>query len=86
MGLHFKPLYDNYTENKMLVVNTHCNQVFGLFKGWVETDEGRVEFCDLLAFIEHAVNRWWRRTEKRRGGPFGGFFPALKICDRYLDR
>ena len=58
MELCFRPIYDNYTENKLLVIDTHCNQVFGLFDGWVETDGGRVEFHDLLGFIEHAVNRW----------------------------
>ena len=58
LELHFRPLYDNYTENKLLVVDTHCNQVYGLFDGYAMTDEGRVEFHDLLAFIEHAVNRW----------------------------
>ena len=58
LELHFRPIYDNYTQNKLLVVDTHCNQVYGLFDGWAVTDEGRVEFRDLLAFIEHAVNRW----------------------------
>ena len=58
MELHFKPIYDNYTQNKLGVVDTHCHQVYGLFDGFAVTDEGRVEFRDLLAFIEHAVNRW----------------------------
>ena len=58
LELHFRPIYDNYTENKLLVVNTHCNQVYGLFDGWAMTDGGRIEFNGLLAFIEHAVNRW----------------------------
>ena len=58
LELRFRPIYDNYTENKLLVVNTYCNQVYGLFDGFAVTDEGRLEFHDLLAFIEHAVNRW----------------------------
>lgn len=58
LELHFHPIYDNYTENKLLVVDTHCNQVYGLFDGWAETDGGRLRFHSLLAFIEHAVNRW----------------------------
>lgn len=58
MELHFRPVYDNYTQNKLLVVDTHCDQVYGMFDGFVMTDEGRVEFHDLLAFLEHAVNRW----------------------------
>ena len=58
MELHFRPIYDNYTQNKLGVVDTHCNQVYGLFDGFAMTDEGRVDFHDLLAFLEHAVNRW----------------------------
>lgn len=58
MELHFRPIYDNYTQNKLLVVDTHCNQVYGLFDGWARTEGGRVEFQGLLGFIEHAVNRW----------------------------
>lgn len=58
LELRFTPIYDNYTERKLLVVDTHCHQVYGLFRGHAETDEGRVEFQDLLGFIEHAVNRW----------------------------
>ena len=58
LELHFRPIYDNYTENKLLVVDTHCNQVYGLFDGRAKTDGGPVEFHGLPAFIEHAVNRW----------------------------
>ena len=58
LELHFRPIYDNYTENKLLVVDTHCHQVYGLFDGSAVTDKGRIEFHDLLAFVEHAVNRW----------------------------
>ena len=56
--LHFHPIYDNYTERKLAVVDTSCHQVFGLFDGWAETEDGQIEFCNLLSFIEHAVNRW----------------------------
>lgn len=53
----FHPIYDNYTENKLLAINICCNQVCGLFDGYAVTDEGRVGFHDLLAFVEHAVSR-----------------------------
>lgn len=56
--LHFTPLWDNYTENKLVVVDTHCNQVFGTFSGTIQTKEGTKTFSGLTAFIEHAVNRW----------------------------
>lgn len=54
----FTPIYDNYTENKYVVVDTHCNQVYGLFNGVIETEDGPKKFRNVLAFIEHAVNRW----------------------------
>lgn len=56
--LHFAPFWDNYTENKFVVVDTHCNQVFGLCSGTIRTEDGVKEFKDITAFIEHAVNRW----------------------------
>ncbi len=58
MELHFTPTYDNYTQNKLVVVDTHCDQVYGWFDGYIETEEGRKEFHHVRAFIEHAVNRW----------------------------
>ena len=54
----FTPTFDNYTENKYVVVDTHCHQVYGLFSGTIETEDGTKEFKDVLAFIEHAVNKW----------------------------
>ena len=58
LHLVFTPFYDNYTQNKLLVVDTHCDQLFGTFDGYVMTDEGKKTFSGLVAFIEHAVNRW----------------------------
>ena len=58
LEMTFTPVYDNYTQNKFVVVDTHCNQVFGHFSGVIQTDRGPVEFENLLGFIEHAVNRW----------------------------
>lgn len=58
LEMKFEPFYDNYTENKYLVVDTHCNQLFGYFSGTVRTEDGPKEFKKLLAFVEHAVNRW----------------------------
>ncbi len=58
LEMTFTPLWDNYTENKFVVVDTHCNQVFGRFSGSIQTGDGMKSFADLLGFIEHAVNRW----------------------------
>jgi len=54
----FTPLYNNHTENKFVVVDTECDQVYGYFTGSIETEEGRKEFKNILAFMEHAVNQW----------------------------
>jgi hypothetical protein len=54
----FTPIYDNYTSNKILFVNTHCDQVYGYFKGFIFVDNRKIEFNNILAFIEHAVNKW----------------------------
>ena len=56
--LKFSPIYDNYTENKLIIVNTHCNQVYGKFNGYIKTNEGTINIDNLIGFIEHAVNRW----------------------------
>lgn len=56
--IEFTPIYDNYTENKYVVVNTHCNQVFGYYSGYIMVNEKKIEFNDILAFIEHVVNKW----------------------------
>jgi len=55
----FTPIYDRYTETKLLFVDTHCHQLFGKWNGKVVLDDGTVlEVKDLLAFVEHAVNKW----------------------------
>ena len=58
MELEFSPFYNNYTENKYVVIDTHCNQLFGYFKGHIIVDAKKIEFANLLAFIEHAENKW----------------------------
>lgn len=54
----FAPFYDNYTENKFFIVDTECHQLFGHFSGRFQTEDGMVEFRDILAFVEHAINNW----------------------------
>lgn len=55
----FTPIYDRYTETKLLFVDTHCHQLFGKWNGKAVLDDGTVlEVKDLTAFVEHAVNRW----------------------------
>ena len=53
------PVYDRYTENNMLVINTHCHQIFGRYNGTAVLPDGKtIEVKDLIAFCEHAENRW----------------------------
>ncbi|HZJ57091.1 MAG TPA: DUF2804 domain-containing protein [Clostridia bacterium] len=57
--MDFVPVFDNYTEDKILFVNKHCHQVFGKFTGRATLDDGQViEVKDIMAFAEHAVNQW----------------------------
>lgn len=58
LKMTFTPVFDNYTQNKFVVVDTHCDQVYGLFDGVIQTEDGEKEFHHVMAFIEHAVNRW----------------------------
>lgn len=53
------PIYDRYTENNMLVVNTHCHQIFGRYTGTAVLPGGEIiTVKELTAFCEHAENRW----------------------------
>lgn len=54
----FVPIYDNYTENKFLIIDTHCHQVYGYFSGSIRIPTGEIKFSQVFGFIEHAVNRW----------------------------
>lgn len=58
MELYFTPFYDNYTENKYVVIDTHCDQLYGYYSGYIFVDGKKIEFNNILAFIEHAVNKW----------------------------
>jgi len=57
--MDFVPIYDRYTETKVLFVDNHCHQVFGRFSGKVQLDDGKELIVkDLTAFAEHAENNW----------------------------
>ena len=58
LSLEFTPFFDNYTARPFVVVETHCHQLFGTFRGYVMTEEGRIPIDGVNGFIEHAVNRW----------------------------
>lgn len=57
--MDFTPVYDRYTETKLLFVDNQCHQIFGRFSGTVILDDNRVlKIKDLMAFTEHAINNW----------------------------
>ncbi len=58
LDMTFTPFFNHETENKFVVIDTHCDQIYGTFAGTIQTEEGLVEFDGLVGFIEHAVNRW----------------------------
>lgn len=57
--LTMTPIYDNYTETKLLFVDNNCHQVFGKFNGKAVLPDGsEIEVKDMVAFCEHADNNW----------------------------
>jgi len=57
--MEFTPIYDHITKTKLLFVDNVCHQVFGKFNGKAILDDGReIEVRDMVAFAEHAENRW----------------------------
>lgn len=57
--MEFTPVYDRYTETKVLFVDNRCHQIFGRFSGTAILDDGReLTIKNLMAFTEHAVNNW----------------------------
>ncbi|MEK4356340.1 DUF2804 domain-containing protein [Paenibacillus sp. FSL M7-1455] len=57
--MDFEPIYDRYTETKMLFVDNRCHQIFGRFNGKAVLDDGTViDVKDMSGFVEHAVHHW----------------------------
>lgn len=53
------PMFDNHSDTNMVLMHTTCHQIFGRWSGVAITDDGmRLELRDMLAFCEHAKNRW----------------------------
>ena len=57
--VRFEPVYDRFTKNKLLLVNTATHRVYGQLFGTVKLDDGRTVRVDGMPFFcEHAKNRW----------------------------
>jgi len=57
--LTMTPVFDHFTRTKIAFIQTQCHQVHGRWNGHVLLADGtRKEIKDVLAFCEHAENRW----------------------------
>jgi len=53
------PVFDNFNRTKIAFIQTQCHQVFAKFNGIAVLPDGKkIEVHDMLAFCEHAQNRW----------------------------
>lgn len=57
--LKMTPIYDNYSQTKILYIDTYCHQVYYNVTGYFRLDDKtKISFTDVTAFLEHAVNKW----------------------------
>jgi len=57
--MEFTPVFDRYTEEKVLFIKRRCHMLFGHFSGSVRLNDGqKLEIKDFMAFTEHSVNKW----------------------------
>lgn len=53
------PSHNHYTETKVAFIDKHCNQVFGMFNGFVKLPNGKkIQIKNMQAFCEHSENNW----------------------------
>ena len=57
--LTMTPVFDHFTHTDIAFIHTQCHQVHGYYSGYVVLPDGtRKEIREVLAFCEHAENRW----------------------------
>jgi len=53
------PIYDKVTDTKVAFIQMYCHQLFGYYDGFVILPDGeKIIVNKLMAFCEHAKNRW----------------------------
>ena len=53
------PIYDKIADTKIGFIQMYCHQLFGYYNGYIILDNGKkVEIKNMMAFCEHASNRW----------------------------
>lgn len=59
LELELTPVYDKLANTKIGFIQMVCHQMFGYYNGHIKLEDGQViEIKNLLAFCEHARNRW----------------------------
>jgi len=56
--VELSPIYDNVSKTKVLWIDNICHQVFFYAKGYINVDNKKIEFKDVVCFLEHAHNHW----------------------------
>ena len=52
------PIYDKIADTKIGFIQMYCHQLFGRYDGYVVIDSKKIQINNMLAFCEHASNRW----------------------------
>ncbi|MEX1375885.1 MAG: DUF2804 domain-containing protein [Eubacteriales bacterium] len=57
--LTLSPIYDQVTDLKIGFIQMYCHQLFGRYDGYIILPDGKkIEIKNMLAFCEHAKNKW----------------------------
>lgn len=56
--LELEPIYDNYSQTKLLWINKWCHQVYHKTSGYIIIADKRIEFFNIISFFEFEENHW----------------------------
>ena len=58
-NMEMTPVYDKIADTKVGFIQMYCHQLFGYYNGFIVLPDGeKVVIRNMLAFCEHANNRW----------------------------
>lgn len=58
INMKFKPIYDNRTKINYGFLGQDAHQVFGLFSGFIQIEEKKIEVNEVFGFAEKVRNKW----------------------------
>lgn len=59
LKMTFKPILNRHSDTNLLVLRSNQNQVFGVFNGFFEQEDGTIlKIKDLIGFAECVFNKW----------------------------